>query len=388
MGRSLAPSPSALLLLPPAVSRVVQSGQSGFDEGPLLLFTQKNGKQVQLTTKLLPLPRQPRPPSQEEDLWAPEKSRRLAGEPRLGQRRGHDHVSSASLGPGRAAAQVYYQPLRRFSNSQPPKRINVDGPLQREVELPEPSSWEDIRRLDETAIAHDHQVPSGCPPQTPNGAGSMVGNSPRAGRAKLQMPAGGDSLPAALSMIPRPPPFERTRHVKKLGLSMCGPSWRTEITKEISGHKSAVAVYQSPVVPGLPAPHRQRSRRPRRQNGGTVPLPVPAALFMSLPRTNSELLVLPSSEFLSSQPRAEPPQQELSSADSGPSKIPHPPSDPRLGARNPRKASRALEVLQWPPRCAVPWHSSLVEVAPSTSSCEDGAAVQTLVPCDDISTAE
>ncbi|CAE8613833.1 unnamed protein product, partial [Polarella glacialis] len=63
-------------------------------------------------------------------------------------------------------------------------------------------------------------------------------------------------------------------------------------------------------------------------------------------------------------------------------------------ARNPRKASRALEassaleVLQWPPRCAVPWHSSLVEVAPSTSSCEDGAAVQTLVPCDDISTAE
>jgi len=57
-----------------------------------------------------------------------------------------------------------------------------------------------------------------------------------------------------------------------LGSSVYGPSWRQKQAKTKPSRHVAASAYSTPVVPGIPVPGRQRSRKPRRPNGGMLPM--------------------------------------------------------------------------------------------------------------------
>ncbi|CAE7423659.1 unnamed protein product [Symbiodinium natans] len=74
---------------------------------------------------------------------------------------------------------------------------------------------------------------------------------------------------------PQPPPQQlkgRARpHPYLLDASLKGFCWRTSFEKIRPSAEKADKVYFAPVVPGVPCP--RKGRRPRRQNGGLLPLP-------------------------------------------------------------------------------------------------------------------
>ncbi|CAE7744401.1 unnamed protein product [Symbiodinium microadriaticum] len=118
--------------------------------------------------------------------------------------------------------------------------------------------------------------PSSVPPLPSVSSGFVEDSSERqrSARPARFRPAATDLRNEDSAPSPQPPPHppkgRAPRHPYLLDASLKGFCWRTSFEKIRPSAEKADKVYFAPVVPGVPCP--RKGRRPRRQNGGMLPL--------------------------------------------------------------------------------------------------------------------